>query len=120
MADVITNVKLKYDCNNVTLSHVLSATLHLVARMLGLPQITGTWKYSSGSFNDTHVFLPGGTMGNTQGANWSINGGKLIVRWPNGWVNIYTWVPGATTLSGFNQGPNGENNAITLIQVPSK
>jgi len=37
MAGVITNVKLKYDCNTVTLSRVLSATLHLVARMLGLP-----------------------------------------------------------------------------------
>jgi hypothetical protein len=37
MAGVITNVKLKYDCNAVTLSRVLSATLHLVARMLGLP-----------------------------------------------------------------------------------
>ena len=37
MADVITNVKLKYDCNTVTLSRVLSDTLHLVARMLGLP-----------------------------------------------------------------------------------
>jgi len=39
MADVITNMKLKYDCNTITLSHVLSATLHLVARMLGLPPL---------------------------------------------------------------------------------
>jgi hypothetical protein len=30
---------LKYDCNINMLSRVLNATLHLVARMLGLPRV---------------------------------------------------------------------------------
>jgi hypothetical protein len=56
-------------------------------------------------------------MGNTKGGKWKITGGKLIVTWPNGWKNIYTWVAGATSLSGVYRGPKGENNAITLTQL---
>ena len=55
-------------------------------------------------------------MGNDPRATWEIREKKLIVRWPNGWTNAYTWVPAADQLSGANQGPGGQNQPITLTR----
>ena len=82
--------------------------------------VLGKWQYRSGSFTDVHEFLPGGKMGNDPRGTWEIHGNQLIVHWPNGWANIYTWVLGASQLSGVNEDPKGQKQQITLTRVTAR
>ncbi len=77
---------------------------------------SGPWEYRSGSFTDIHTFLPGGRMAGQPQATWEIRANQLVVRWPNGWKNIYAWVPGAAQLSGYNEDPRGGRQTITLTR----
>jgi hypothetical protein len=82
--------------------------------------IAGSWTYRDGSFSDTHVFAADGTVHPPSNPNvtakWSVEGGELVVRWTNGWINRYR-LPGVSgQLSGTSYGPSGERRAITLTR----
>lgn len=77
----------------------------------------GKWTYHSGSFTDVHHFLGNGKMNNDPNANWKIEGNKLIVKWGNGWTNVYNWPPVSNRLTGYNIDPNGNRSPITAEKI---
>ena len=67
---------------------------------------------------DTHVFLEGGRIGGEPNATWSIQNGKLVVNWPNGWRNIYQLPIVGNRLSGESISPEGVSHSSTLVKIP--
>jgi hypothetical protein len=80
------------------------------------------WLYRDGSFTDFQILFPNGTAKSESNreasARWSTEGGELVVRWWNGWVNRYPWNPSANELTGVAIGPSGDRHSITLTRQP--
>ena len=81
-----------------------------------------TWRYRDGGFTDIQIFLPNGTAKSESNreasGTWSTEGGELVVKWWNGWVNRYPWNSSASKLTGIALGPSGERSSVTLERQP--
>lgn len=77
--------------------------------------VLGSWSYSTDrGFKDTHQFLDNGIT-NPNGT-WSLSGGTLTVKWPNGWENIYEAASPSNRLTGFSISPNGNQRVRSTLE----
>ncbi len=75
--------------------------------------ILGSWTYhTSDGFTDTHTFLSDGRM--KPKGSWSMSDGELVVKWPNGWRNVYEVQMSSDRLTGTSYGPEGQEIRSSL------
>jgi hypothetical protein len=80
-----------------------NATVTAPTTLQGLSaEVPGTWMHRSTAVFDIQRFLPSGIVTTRNGSRgkWNIDGGALVVTWPNGVIHRYTIEAGSTQLSG--------------------
>ena len=79
----------------------------------GASWLHGAWTYrTSGGFKDTHELLSDGRT--RQGGTWSVRDGKLVIEWPNGYLNEYPVQGPTRRLTGDTISPSGRRQESSL------
>jgi hypothetical protein len=113
-----------FNCPSVKKAEQKPITLQVPPVAVG-DEIAHKGTYKCGSFTDIHILLKDGqargkeidTKDPNAKGQWTIQGGKLIVNWDNGWRNVYEWSPSSSILTGKSYAPSGGGGIDCTLEL---